>query len=148
MIFRSRVLAISLLYLLYAAAALVALSIVAANPNEDSITAAVVIAVVTSGLHILTSVFGAALPSGRVAFQVEPLLFILIGDFMQTAALGSVVTAASISETIAHTPASVCIAANALIAAAQVFCLWKSSQLLDPNLFDPETGEKQDGGFI
>lgn len=148
MLFRSRVLLISLLYLVYAGAALVALSVVAANPNEESVTAAVIIAIVTSGMHVLTSFLGAALPSGRVAWQVEPLLFILISDAMQTSALAAVVTAASLSADVAHTPASVCIASNALIAAAQVFCLYKSSQLLDPNLFDQETGEKQDADGV
>lgn len=147
--FRSKVLLVSLLYVGYSVASIVALSIVAANPTSEAISAAVIIAIVTSSLHIITSVFGTLTAAGRTAYQVEPFALVLLGDYAHAAALAAVVATAATTERngggYENTPPSVCIAANAVVAAAQLSCFFKAAMLLDAERYDQSTGDRVDG---
>ena len=138
---RTRVLLISLIYVVYAVLSIVGLSVVAAAPNEDNVRFGAVVALLVPSLHFATSTLGALMPSGRQALQVDPVIIVLLGDWMQAAALGATSVAVDIAGSLEHAKSSVIIACCALNAAAQVACFAKAAFLLDPEHFDQTSGE-------
>lgn len=140
--FRSQVLLVSLVYVAYFVSCLVCMSIAAASNDPSVVAGCAVVPVVCAGLHVLTSAAGSLTSAGRKAAMVEPYIIILVADAMQSAALGSVVTAIALAPQLEETERSVVIASNALVAAAQLACFFKSSVLLDGSRFDQATGER------
>lgn len=142
--FRSQVLLVSLVYVGYFVASLVSMSLAAASDDSSLVAGCAVVPVVCAGLHVLTSAAGSLTSAGRKAAMVEPYVVVLTADAMQSAALGSVVTAIALAPRLEETQRSVVIAANALVAAAQLACFYKSSVLLDGSKFDQTSGERLD----
>jgi len=138
---RTRVLLISLIYVVYAVLSIVGLSVVAAAPNEDNVRFGSVVALLIPSLHFATSTLGALMPSGRQALQVDPVIIVLLGDWAQAAALGAVSVAVDIAGSLEHAKPSVVIACCSLNAAAQLACFFKAAVLLDPERFDQTSGE-------
>lgn len=146
--FRSKVYLVSLVYVAYAVACLVSMSLAAATDNRDVITGASIVPIICAGLHFVTSTLGSVSSAGRSALLVEPVIFIMFADWLQAAGLGAIVTAIALAGDVGQTQQSVVVAANACVAASQLACFYKSSQLLDRSLFDQNTGEKLEGDSV
>ena len=138
---RSRVLLVGLVYIVYAVLSIVGLSVVAAAPNQDNTRFGAVVALLVPSLHFATSTLGALMPSGRQALQVDPVLIVLLGDWMQAAALGAASVAVDIGGGLEGAKPSVIIACCAMNSGAQLACFYKAAFLLDGERFDQTTGE-------
>ena len=146
--FRSRVYLVSLIYVAYAVATLVSLSLAAATDDPHVITGTSIVPIVCGGLHFITSTIGSVTTTGRAALMIDPVIVILFSDWMQAAALGAIVTAIALSGDIGQTQQGVVVASNGLVAAAQLSCFYKAAQLLDRDQYDQQTGEKLENGAV
>ncbi len=140
--FRTRVLATAFIYLLFAAASITVLAINAAHSTPDSRIAASVVVIVTAGLHILASLWSSMVPHGRTAWRVRALWAVVASDNLQAGALGAVVAGMSVVDDVGDMKEGIAIVAPALVAFAQLACLIKTAELLDTDLWDPDSGER------
>ena len=135
---RTRVAAVAFVYFAYFAATLVGVVI---SVTGDDARPGLIIALVTSSAHFLTSSLG-MLAGDRVALRSAVLNVTVVSDWLASAGLGA--AAVTVGRGSARDEVEVAVTACVLVAVSQMGCCMKTFILTDADKFDQETGEEMD----
>ena len=146
--FRSQVLLVSTLYLVFFAISLAAIA--SASVSDDAIGFAILVGVISPSIHFLFSLIGMLSPVGaRKVAELDSHALVVVSDWVLAAALGLAATSISL-QGVFNKPEQrpYAILANALIATGQLGCAAKTAEWTDSGKFDPQDGTRLDaGGF-
>lgn len=133
---RTRSLAIGLVYLSYFVALIVALAV--GSNDDDAVRPALIVIIVVASLHFALGLYSMLFERGVVELTPDVQRLVEVADWLAAGALGASCDAVNRTRGESH---STMLASGILLLAAQCACAYKTATFVSSSVYDQESGE-------